>query len=47
LSGISRNWFPRDGFIVTNLETDSRALVRFYSERGTAERWIKKGKQAR
>jgi hypothetical protein len=28
LSGMSRNWFPRDGFIVTNLETGSRALVR-------------------
>ncbi len=34
------------GFIVTNLETDSRAVVRFYNKRGTAEQWIKKGKQA-
>jgi hypothetical protein len=34
------------GFIVTNLETDSRAVVRFYNKRGTAERWIKEGKQA-
>lgn len=38
--------FPRVGFIVTNLETDSRAVVRFYSQRGTAEQWIKEGKQA-
>jgi len=25
--------FPRAGFIVTNLETDSRAVVRFYNKR--------------
>jgi hypothetical protein len=38
--------FPRIGFIVTNLETPSRAVVRFYNKRGTAEQWIKEGKQA-
>jgi len=38
--------FPRVGFMVTNLETDSRAVVRFYNKRGTAEQWIKEGKQA-
>ena len=38
--------FPRIGFIVTNLETDSRAVVRLYNKRGTAEQWIKEGKQA-
>jgi len=38
--------FRRVGFIVTNLETDSRAVVRFYNKRGTAEQWIKEGKQA-
>jgi hypothetical protein len=38
--------FPRIGFIVTNLETDNRAVVRFYNKRGTAEQWIKEGKQA-
>ena len=38
--------FPRVGFIVTTLETDSRAVVRFYNKRGTAEQWIKEGKQA-
>ena len=39
--------FPRAGSIVTNLETDSRAMVRFYNKRGTAEQWIKEGKQHR
>jgi len=38
--------FPRIGFIMTNLETPSRAVVRFYNKRGTAEQWIKEGKQA-
>ncbi|MBZ5620009.1 MAG: transposase [Acidobacteriia bacterium] len=38
--------FPRVGFIVTSLETESRAVVRFYNKRGTAEQWIKEGKQA-
>jgi len=38
--------FPRVGFIVTNLETPSRAVVRFYNKRGKAEQWIKEGKQA-
>lgn len=38
--------FPRVGFIVTTLETDSRAVARFYSKRGTAEQWIKAGKEA-
>ena len=37
--------FPRIGFIVTNLETPSRAVVRFYNKRGTAKQWIKEGKQ--
>src|ERR1035437_165722 len=38
--------FPRVGFIVTNLEAPSRTVVRFYNKRGTAEQWIKEGKQA-
>src|SRR6202521_2582159 len=38
--------FPRVGFIVTNLGTSSQAVVRFYNKRGTAEQWIKEGKQA-
>jgi hypothetical protein len=33
--------FPRVGFIVTNLETDSRGVVRFYNNRGRGEQWIK------
>jgi len=41
--------FPRVGFIVTNLSLPSRAVVRFYNKRGTAEvaaATIKEGKQA-
>jgi hypothetical protein len=38
--------FPRVGFIVANPEADSRAVVRFYNNRGTAEQWINEGKQA-
>jgi hypothetical protein len=38
--------FPRVGFIVTTLAADNRAVVRFYNKRGTAEQWIKEGKQA-
>jgi Transposase DDE domain group 1 len=38
--------FPRVGFIVTNFILPSRAVVRFYNKRGTAEQWIKEGKQA-
>ena len=33
--------FPRRNFIVTNLTLPSRAVVRFYNKRGTAEQWIK------
>src|ERR1700681_3504397 len=38
--------FPRVGFIVTSLAASTRAVVRFYNKRGTAEQWIKEGKQA-
>jgi len=38
--------FPRVGFIVTNRTLPSRAVVRFYNKRGTAQQWIKEGKQA-
>jgi hypothetical protein len=38
--------FARVGFIVTNLILPSRAVVRFYNQRGTAEQRIKEGKQA-
>ena len=38
--------FPRVGFIVTHMTLPSRSVVRFYTKRGTAEQWIKEGKQA-
>ncbi len=38
--------FRRVGLIVTNVETPSGAVVRFYNKRGTAEQWIKESKQA-
>jgi hypothetical protein len=38
--------FPRVGFIVTNLTKHSKNVVKFYNSRGTAERWIKEGKNA-
>ena len=34
------------GFIVTTLTGTNRAVVRFYNQRGTAEQWIKEGKEA-
>ena len=37
---------PRVGFTVTKLSRPSRAVVRLYNKRGTAEQWIKEGKQA-
>ncbi len=38
--------FPRIGFIVTNLIRPPKRVVRFYNQRGTAEQWIKEGKNA-
>jgi len=38
--------FPRVGFIVTNLNKHSKNVVKFYNGRGTAEQWIKEGKNA-
>ena len=38
--------FPRVGFIVTNLIRPAKRVVRFYNQRGTAEQWIKEGKNA-
>jgi hypothetical protein len=37
---------PRVGFIVTNLETDSYAVVRLYNQQETVDQWIGEGKQA-
>ncbi|MFP6890430.1 MAG: transposase, partial [Nitrospinota bacterium] len=38
--------YPRVGFIVTNLSRPAERVVRFYNQRGTAEQWIKEGKNA-
>jgi len=38
--------FPRIGFIVTNLTKHSKNVMKFYNGRGTAEQWIKEGKNA-
>ena len=38
--------YPRVGFIVTNLKRPAERVVKFYHGRGTAEQWIKEGKQA-
>jgi len=38
--------FPRVGFIVTDLTWWSKNAVGFYNQRGTAEQWIKEGKNA-
>jgi hypothetical protein len=38
--------FPRVGFIVTNLRRPSWRVAKFYNGRGTAEQWIKEGKNA-
>ena len=38
--------YPRVGFIVTNLTRPNDRVVKFYNGRGTAEQWIKEGKNA-
>jgi hypothetical protein len=38
--------FPRVGFIVMNLGARAKNVVHFYNQRGTAEQWIKEGKNA-
>jgi len=38
--------YPRVGFIVTNLFRPPSRVVAFYNGRGTAEQWIKEGKNA-
>ena len=37
--------FPRVGFIVTNLEMPSRAVVRFYNKRGTQNNGSRKARR--
>jgi hypothetical protein len=38
--------YPRVGFIVTNLARSAEGIVAFYNQRGTAEQYIKEGKNA-
>jgi hypothetical protein len=38
--------YPTVGFIVTNMTRPSERVVAFYNQRGTAEPWIKEGKNA-
>jgi hypothetical protein len=38
--------YPRVGFVVTNLKRPAERVSRFYNDRGTAEQWIKEGKNA-
>jgi Transposase DDE domain group 1 len=38
--------YPRVGFIVTKLTRPSHRVVKFYNGRGTAEQWVKEGKNA-
>jgi hypothetical protein len=38
--------YPRVGFIVTNMSRPVERVVMFYNHRGTAEQWIKEGKNA-
>ncbi len=38
--------YPRVGFIVTNLSRKAERVVAFYNHRGTAEQYIKEGKNA-
>ena len=38
--------YPRVGFLVTNLTRPAERVSKFYNGRGTAEQWIKEGKNA-
>src|SRR3954452_6591226 len=38
--------YPQVGFIVTNLTRPAERVSKFYNGRGTAEQWIKEGKNA-
>ncbi len=45
-NGIPASCTPRVGFIVTNLSRPAERVVVFYNHRGTAEQFIKEGKNA-
>jgi hypothetical protein len=38
--------FPKVGFLVTNLSWNTKKVIKFYNKRGTAEQYIKEGKNA-
>jgi len=38
--------YPRVGFLITNLARQAERIIAFYNQRGTAEQWIKEGKNA-
>jgi len=38
--------YPRVGFLITNLCRPPERVVAFYNQRGTAEQWIREGKNA-
>jgi hypothetical protein len=38
--------FPLVGFVVINLRRSPKRVIKFYNARGTAEQWIKEGKNA-
>jgi hypothetical protein len=44
--GNEREVYPGVGFIVTNLTRPNRRVVEVYNGRGTAEQWVKEGKNA-
>jgi hypothetical protein len=44
VEGHNGELFARIGFIITNMTCRPNRVVRFYNGRGTAEQWIKEGK---
>ena len=38
--------FPRVGFVVTDLRRSPKRVIKYYNGMGTAEQWIKEGKNA-
>jgi hypothetical protein len=38
--------YPRVGFLITNLTRPAERVIAFSNQRGTAEQWIKEGKNA-
>ncbi len=42
----NRGGYPRVGFIVANLTSPAERVAALYDQRGTAEQYIKEGKNA-